>query len=60
MWDDQTIMMLLEGTRDTLYMTLVSTFFGYVLVFRLEFFWQLQTKRESVQMPLSIKFWMLL
>lgn len=49
MWDDQTIMMLLEGTRDTLYMTLVSTFF-----------WQLQTKRESVQMPLSIKFWMLL
>ena len=31
MWDDQTIMMLLEGTRDTLYMTLVSTFFGYVL-----------------------------
>ena len=31
MWDDQTIIMLLEGTRDTLYMTLVSTFFGYVL-----------------------------
>ena len=31
MWDDQAIMMLLEGTRDTLYMTLVSTFFGYVL-----------------------------
>ena len=31
MWDNETIMMLLEGTRDTLYMTLVSTFFGYVL-----------------------------
>ena len=30
MWDDQTIMMLLEGTRDTLYMTLLATFFGYV------------------------------
>ena len=31
MWDNATITMLLEGTRDTLYMTLVSTFFGYVL-----------------------------
>lgn len=27
MWDNATITMLLEGTRDTLYMTLVSTFF---------------------------------
>ena len=26
MWDNATITMLLEGTRDTLYMTLVSTF----------------------------------
>ena len=25
MWDNATITMLLEGTRDTLYMTLVST-----------------------------------
>lgn len=31
MWDNDTIMMLVEGTRDTLYMTLVSTLFGYVL-----------------------------
>ena len=31
MWDNTTITMLLEGTRDTLYMMLVSTFFGYVL-----------------------------
>ncbi len=31
MWDDATITMLLEGVRDTLYMTLASTFFGYVL-----------------------------
>ena len=31
MWDNATITMLLEGTRDTLYMTLVSAFFGYVL-----------------------------
>ena len=30
MWDNATITMLLEGTRDTLYMTLVSTFFGAV------------------------------
>ena len=29
---DQTLVtMLLEGTRDTLYMTLAATFFGYVL-----------------------------
>ena len=34
MWDNATITMLLEGTRDTLYMTLVSTFFGYVLMFK--------------------------
>lgn len=31
MFDEATILMMLEGTRDTLYMTLVSTFFGYVL-----------------------------
>ena len=31
MLDNDTIMMLVEGTRDTLYMTLMSTFFGYVL-----------------------------
>lgn len=31
MLDNETIMMLMEGTRDTLYMTLMSTFFGYVL-----------------------------
>lgn len=31
MFDEATILMMVEGTRDTLYMTLVSTFFGYVL-----------------------------
>lgn len=31
MLDDKIILMLLEGIRDTLYMTLVSTFIGYVL-----------------------------
>lgn len=31
MLDSGTIMMLVEGTRDTLYMTLMSTLFGYVL-----------------------------
>ena len=31
MLDTDTIMMLVEGTRDTLYMTLMSTLFGYVL-----------------------------
>lgn len=31
MWDNATIMMLVEGTFVTLYMTLLSTFMGYVL-----------------------------
>ena len=31
MFDEKTIQMILEGIRDTLYMTLVSTFFGYVI-----------------------------
>ena len=31
MWNDQIIMMLLEGIKDTLYMTLTSTLIGYVI-----------------------------
>lgn len=31
MWDETMAFMLLEGIRDTLYMTLLSTFFGYVI-----------------------------
>jgi D-methionine transport system permease protein len=31
MWDEAMRLMLLEGIRDTFYMTIVSTFFGYVL-----------------------------
>lgn len=31
MWDETMILMLLEGIRDTLYMTLLSTAFGYVI-----------------------------
>lgn len=31
MWGEAMVQMLLEGIRDTLYMTLVSTFFGYVI-----------------------------
>lgn len=31
MWSEQIIMMLLEGIRDTLYMTLTSTLIGYVI-----------------------------
>lgn len=31
MWDKTMIIMLLEGIRDTCYMTLASTFFGYVI-----------------------------
>ena len=30
-WDAETVKMLLEGIRDTLYMVLFSTLFGYVL-----------------------------
>ena len=32
MWSEQIIMMLLEGIKDTLYMTLTSTLIGYVIV----------------------------
>ena len=31
MWNRQVIVMLLEGIRDTLYMTLASTLFGYII-----------------------------
>ena len=31
MWNEQSIMMLLEGIKDTLYMTLTSTLIGYVI-----------------------------
>lgn len=31
MWDETMIKMLMEGIRDTFYMTLVSTFFGYII-----------------------------
>ncbi|MDE7185161.1 MAG: ABC transporter permease [Lachnospiraceae bacterium] len=31
MWDETMVMMLLEGIRDTFYMTFVSTFFGYAI-----------------------------
>ena len=31
MWNEQIIMMLLEGIKDTLYMTLTSTLFGYII-----------------------------
>ena len=31
MWNSEVIIMLLEGIRDTLYMTLASTLFGYII-----------------------------
>ena len=31
MWDSKVVLMILEGVKGTLYMTLTSTFFGYVL-----------------------------
>ena len=31
MWDETMTVMILEGIRDTVYMTLISTFFGYVI-----------------------------
>ena len=31
LWNSQVIIMLLEGIRDTLYMTLASTLFGYII-----------------------------
>ena len=31
MWDETMIRMLAEGIKDTCYMTILSTFFGYVI-----------------------------
>ena len=31
MWDNSMAVMMLEGIRDTIYMTVVSTFFGYLI-----------------------------
>ena len=31
MWDSTMTVMMLEGIRDTVYMTVVSTLFGYIL-----------------------------
>ena len=31
MWDNSMTVMMLEGIRDTIYMTVVSTFFGYLI-----------------------------
>jgi D-methionine transport system permease protein len=31
MWDNSMTVMMLEGIRDTIYMTMVSTFFGYLI-----------------------------
>ena len=58
MWDNTTITMLLEGTRDTLYMTLVSTFFGYVLGLPLGILLAVTDKEGSIQMQLFTKYWM--
>lgn len=58
MWDNTTITMLLEGTRDTLYMTLVSTFFGYVLGLPLGILLAVTDKEGFIQMQLFTKYWM--
>lgn len=44
MWDETMIIMLLEGIRDTCYMTLASTFFGYVIGLPLGIFLTLTDK----------------
>ena len=46
MWDNSMTVMMLEGIRDTIYMTVVSTFFGY-LVFPLELLLHLRIKMDS-------------
>ncbi len=44
MWDETMVTMLLEGIRDTCYMTLASTFFGYVIGLPLGIFLTLTDK----------------
>lgn len=66
MWDSSMTIMLLEGTRDTLYMTLLATFFGYVfglpmgiaLMVTAKDGIQPSSRVDSVCMQSFIRFWM--
>ena len=44
MWDHETIMMIVQGVGETLYMTVLSTVLGYLLDFPWECCWQYQIK----------------
>lgn len=58
MWDNATIMMLVEGTFVTLYMTLVSTFMGYVLGLPMGIALVSLHRRDCVRTRSFIRFWM--
>ena len=58
MWDNATIMMLVEGTFVTLYMTLVSTFMGYVLGLPMGIALVITAPRDCVRTRSFIRFWM--
>lgn len=44
MWSEDVILMILNGVKETLYMTLASTILGYVLGLQWESAWQYQIK----------------
>lgn len=59
MWNSQVIIMLLEGIRDTLYMTLASTLFGYIIGLPMGIVLTVTDPRTaSVRMRQSTRCWM--
>jgi len=56
MLDSTTVKMLLEGTRDTLYMTLVSTLFGYILGLPMGIILTIADKEGITPNPVIYKF----
>ena len=60
MLDSQTLAMMAEGTGATLYMTLMSTLFGYILGLPMGIILVVTapTKKVSTRIQLFIKFWM--
>ena len=46
MWDHETIMMIVQGVGETLYMTVLSTVLGYLFGLPMGCCWQCLIKRD--------------
>ena len=57
MFEPGMVQTLVEGVRDTLYMVLESTAFGYLLGLPLGFFFASRAKTASAETPSFTAFW---